>query len=290
MKVNGCNCSLVIKTTQLEMDIPYSDETIREAVSLLEEEAAIEGNGNCSAIRKMTGVTGCVVTPLTIDTAPLLFFLAMGSVWKPVYVSGTRNLYRYSLDILPMEDTIHFNLIQKRGEERRLFVDCRVKSFELRVLRDEAVKLKLEITSDRQPIALLNTESFYRECGERFSGNYVTYRINGKDYQNIYGITLVSKKEGGTKTELWIKRALEQEADLPHFIDEIIIIGKLLRDKYEGDIFGTFSITLKNLFLKSDETQINSVDTVIGPLRYYVSGLVSAETMSSEELGMRNEQ
>ena len=41
--VNGCDCSIVIKTINWEMDVPYSDETIREAVSLLEEEAAIEG-------------------------------------------------------------------------------------------------------------------------------------------------------------------------------------------------------------------------------------------------------
>ena len=283
MFVNCCDCSIVMKTAHCEIDIPYSDETIREAVSLLEEEAAIEGSGSCKAIRKVTGATGCVVTPITIETAPLLFCLAMGSAGKPVYVSGTRKLYRYSLDLLPMEDTIHFDFIQKHGDERRLFEGCRVKDFELRVLRDEALKLKLEVTSERQPIAMLDTDSFYRKCGERFSGDYVTYRINGKDYQNIYGITLVSRKEGGTKTELWIKRALEQEADLPHVIDEMIITGKLLRDKYEEGIFGTFCITLKNLFQNSDETHINSVDTVIGPLRYYVSGLVSAETMSSEE-------
>jgi hypothetical protein len=50
MIVNGCDCSIVIKTSHLERDIPYSDETIREAVSLLEEEAAIEGGVICKAI------------------------------------------------------------------------------------------------------------------------------------------------------------------------------------------------------------------------------------------------
>ena len=71
-------------------------ETIREAVSLLVEEGAIEGDGCCRAIRKSgrqagLGVTGCVVTPLTIGTAPLLLYLAMGNAGLPVFVSETKN-------------------------------------------------------------------------------------------------------------------------------------------------------------------------------------------------------
>ena len=82
MLVNGCDCYIVIKTSHCETDLPYSEETLREAFSLLQEEAAIEGGGECKAIRKNCGVTGCVVTPLTIGTAPLLLYLAMGSVGK----------------------------------------------------------------------------------------------------------------------------------------------------------------------------------------------------------------
>ena len=93
MLVNGCDCSIVIKTTHIEKDIPYSDETLREAVSILQEEANIEGDGVCRAIRKNGGVTGCVVTPLTIGTAPLLLYLAMGAAGNPVSISETRNLY-----------------------------------------------------------------------------------------------------------------------------------------------------------------------------------------------------
>ena len=101
MTVQGRDCLIVIKTQYRETGIPYAEETIREAVSLLKEEAAIEGDGFCRAIRKSGGVTGCVVTPLTIGTAPLLLYLAMGSAGLPMYVSETRNLYRYKLDLLP---------------------------------------------------------------------------------------------------------------------------------------------------------------------------------------------
>ncbi|MDR0472636.1 MAG: hypothetical protein LBH43_03040 [Treponema sp.] len=294
MLVNGCDCSIVIKTAHREMDIPYSDETLREAVSLLQEEAAIEGDGVCRGLRVTTGVTGCVVSPLTIGTAPLLLYLAMGAAGIPVYLSETRNLYRYDLSILPMEDTDQFDLIQDRGTgnseqvtnnkergERKLYEGCRVKGFELRIMRGEALKLKLDVTSDRPSVTCPYTDTFEPEAGERFNGDGVAYRINGQKYINIYGVTILSKKEGGTKTEIWIKRALEQGPDIPDIIDEMTITARLLRTQYEYRHFGTFRITIKRLVLVSDETDVNSVDTVIGPLRYFVADTVATEVFSA---------
>jgi hypothetical protein len=189
--------------------VPYAEETIRKAVSLLTEEASIEGNGSCRAIQKSTGVTGCVVTPLTIGTAPLLLYLAMGSTGLPLYVSETRNIYRYKLDLLPAENSTRFDLVQERGGSRKLYEGCAVTGFELRIHREEAVKLKLDIRGERPPAIYPYTDPLTTEIGERFMGDRVTYRINGTVHLNIYGLTLSTKKEGGTKTELWIKRAVE---------------------------------------------------------------------------------
>ena len=292
MMVQGCECSIVIKTAYWEFDVPYSEETVREAVSLLQEEAAIEGDGTFRAIRKNTGTTGCVITPLTIGTAPLLLYLAMGSAGKPVFVSETRNLFKYQLNLLPLEDTDFFDLIQDRGmkneelkmnNERRLFEGCRVKDFELRVMRDEAIKLKIDISSERPPVAYPYTDTFTRESGERFNGDCVSYKINDKEFKNIYGVTLISKKECGTRTELWIKRAINRGTDLPQIIDDMTITAQLQRTQYENRHFGTFKITLKKLVLTSDETNINNSDTVIGPLRYYVAGTVATEVFTSGE-------
>jgi hypothetical protein len=137
MLVNGCDCLIVVKTQYREIGIPYAEETIREAVSLLKEEASIEGDGSCRAIRKSSGVTGCVVTPLTIGTAPLLLSLAMGSAGLPLYVSETRNLYRYKLNLLPVEGSSRFDLVQERGGSRKLYEGCVVSGFELRCNRGE---------------------------------------------------------------------------------------------------------------------------------------------------------
>jgi hypothetical protein len=292
MFVNGTDCTIVIITSHCEKNIPFADETLREAVSLLEEEATIEGDGICKVIRKNSGITGCVVTPLTIGTASLLLYLAMGSVNKPVFVSETRNMFLYHLSLLPTEDTEIFDLVQNRNGERLLYEACRVKGFELRIMRKEAIKLKLEITSERSPgvypyaeAQCQISEMYGTVIGteERFNGDNVTYQINGKEYTNIYGITLISKKVGGTKTELWIKRALQSENDIPALIEEITVTAQLLRDKYEYRRYGTFRITLKRLVLVSDETEINAADTVIGPIRYYVAGTVLTEVFTTGE-------
>jgi hypothetical protein len=281
MLINGCDCLIVIKTEYREAGIPYAEETIREAVSLLKEEAAIEGDGSCRAIRKSGGVTGCVVTPLTIGTAPLLLSLAMGSAGLPLYVSESRNLYRYKLDLLPVEGGSRFDLVQERGGSRILYEGCAVIGFELRCNRGETVHLKLDIKGERPPAVYPYTDPLSTESGERFMGDRVTYRINGTEYRNIYGLTLSTKREGGTRTELWIKRALEQGADVPGIIEELTITAQLLRDTYEYRYFGMFRITLKGLVLVSDETAVDCADGVIGPLRYYVAGTVNAEVFTS---------
>jgi hypothetical protein len=292
MLVNGRDCLIVIKTQYREMDVPYAEETIREAVSLLTEEAAIEGDGSCRAIRKSAGVTGCVVTQLTIGTAPLLLYLAMGSVATegcvglPLYVSETRNIYRYKLNLLPAENSTRFDLVQDRGGERRVFGGCAVTGFDLRIHREEAVILRLDLPGERPPEIYPYQDIAPTELGERFMGDRVTYRINSTEYHSIYGLTLSTKKEGGTKTELWIKRVLEQGPDLPGIIDELTITAQLLRDKYEYRYYGMFRLTLSRLVLTADETMVESADAVIGPLRYYVAGTVDTEvfTNSGERL------
>jgi hypothetical protein len=160
-------------------------------------------------------------------------------------------------------------------------------------MRGEALKLKLDIISERSPVVYPYTDTFERASGERFSGDCVSYKLNNKEYQNIYGVTLISKKVGGTKTELWIKRAVMQSItsekgyDLPELIEEIVITAQLWRDSYEFRKFGTFRITIRRLVLLSDETEINASDTVIGPLRYYVAGTVKAEVFTSGGEGIQ---
>jgi hypothetical protein len=281
MLVNGCDCLIAIKTQYLAMGAPYAEETIREAVCLLQEEAAIEGDGSRGVIRKSRGITGCVVTPLTIGTAPLFWCLAMGSAEIPFYVSETRNIYLYRLNLLPVEGSARFDLVQERGGSQTLYQGCAVAGFELRCNRGEAIRLRLDIQGEWPPAVYPYIDPLKIEMGERFSSDYVVYRINKMKHTNIYGITLTADKKDGTKTELWIKRALEQGGDLPGMIEELTITAQLLRDKYERRYYGMFRVILTRLILVSDETVVDCGDWLVGPLRYYVAGTVNAEALNT---------
>jgi hypothetical protein len=119
------------------------------------------------------------------------------------------------------------------------------------------------------------------EIGERFMGDRVSYRINGTEYANMYGLTVSVKKEGGTRTELWIKRILKPGTDLPDLIEELTITAQLYREKYEYRYYGMFRLTLTRLIPTADETAVDTGGAVIGPLRYYVAGTVNAEVFTN---------
>jgi hypothetical protein len=283
MNVQGRDCCITLKTQYREIGLPYSEETIREAVSILKEKAAIEGDGNCGAIRQSRGVTGCVVTPLSIETAPLLFVLALGQSGLPSFVSGTRILYRHSVNLSAMESGLRFDLIQDRGTVRTLYEGCRVKDFELRIMRGEAVKLKLDITGNYPPISYPYPEKAAVYSGERFKEDGVKYRINGTEYKNIYGLTIATRKDGGTQTEVRIHRAMNTTTEIPPVIETLEITAQLLHDHYDYRLYGAFQLNLSRLVLMANETAINAGDTVIGPLRYYCAGLFSADVFNTEE-------
>jgi hypothetical protein len=210
MNVCGAGCKIIIKTADREFALPYSEETIREAAILLTEEAGIEGDGRRGAIRKSAGVTGCAVTPLTIETAPLLFALAFGEAGRAEFVSETRGLYRHRLFLRPFEDSAGFDLIQER-EKRVIYEGCRVKGFELRIFRGEALKLKIDIAGEYGPGSYPYTETAETKNAERFKEDGVTYEINGNKNTNIYGLTIAATKNEGTKTEVRIHRVLNNE-------------------------------------------------------------------------------
>jgi hypothetical protein len=185
------------------------------------------------------------------------------------------------LELVPLDNADTFDLIQERGNERRLFAGCRVTGFELRVVRGEAVKLKLDVAGDLPAAVYPYADTVRREYEERFHGDNVRYRINGNEYNNIYGITFLVKKEKGVQAELWVKRLLKHGADIPEIIDEMIISAQLQRDKYEERHYGLFRITITKLVMVSDEIEVDTAGAVIGPVRFYVAGVVTAEIFST---------
>jgi hypothetical protein len=125
-------------------------------------------------------------------------------------------------------------------------------------------------------------------CAERFRESGVGYVLNGVEHHGIYGLTVTTVKKGGTKTEVWIKRVLEQgigyrEWGIGGVIENLAVTARLFRDRYEWRTPGAFRLTLSNLLLMTDETNINTSGPVIGPLRYYCAGEVRGEVFTCEE-------
>jgi hypothetical protein len=118
---------------------------------------------------------------------------------------------------------------------------------------------------------------------ERFKENGVRYAVNGTENKTIYGLTVTAAKQGGAKTEVWIKRVVSDGGEFPTDIESLTVTARLFRDHYEWRTPGTFRLTLSNLLLMTDETSINTSGPVIGPLRYYCAGAVSAEVFTESE-------
>jgi len=76
---------------------------------------------------------------------------------------------------------------------------------------------------------------------------------------------------------------LSKGEDIPPNIEELIISAQLLKDSYEYRHYGTFRITIKRLVLLADETDVNTADAVIAPLRFYVAGTVDSEVYTTGE-------
>ncbi|GHV63924.1 hypothetical protein AGMMS49587_15250 [Spirochaetia bacterium] len=287
--VHGRECSITIKTAYRGIRLPYSEETIREAVSILKEEAPIEGDGICRGLCKSDGVTGCVVTPLSIGTTPLLLGLCLGVMEMPVYVSETRNLYRHEALMAPSEDGAVFNLIQDRGGVRKIYEGCRVTGFELRIMGEEEsrpLSLKMDIAGDIPAVAYPYAEIAETDRGERFKADGVTYKVNEVEDKDIYGLRIVATKDGGARTEVWIHRMLRPGLDIAPVIEGLTLIAQVKRDKYECKSFGLFRLHLERLLLMSDEMAVDSAGPVIGPLRYYVAGKVMASVFTNNDGGI----
>jgi hypothetical protein len=262
-----------------EYDVPFVSRTVRDRRAVLREEAGIEGNYARRSLNVMTGTTGGFTAPLTLGTARLFLTLMFGEIDGGVFVTETRGLYRYQLNMKPAGLTESFSIIEEWGMSRKLYADVVVKSFELRVHREENVMARFDVEGNTKAIITTRIAEGVKPRTlppERFNENGNVYTIDGITCNSIYAITLSCEKSHSLKTQIVLHRILQSD-ELPAHINEFRGEFMLFRDKYEAREFGRFSITLRGLDLVSDETIVSSADAVIGPLRYWVSGGVTAE-------------
>jgi hypothetical protein len=121
------------------------------------------------------------------------------------------------------------------------------------------------------------------DAGERFLESGVTYEIDGTKHRDIYGLIVTTEKTAGTKTVVMLHRVLGSQTIYPVSIEKLTITAQLFRERYEDRRFGLFRLSLSALELLADETAIESGGAVIGPLRYFCSGGVSADVFTTDD-------
>jgi hypothetical protein len=290
--VQGKEIRLGVKVGKDVIEIPCTELNVRAQARLARAMAAIEGTGRRWGMITGVRTTGGFTTALTLETVPTLFVLMFGQItkctenWGKIcdLVDGTQNLYRYEADLFPETESYAFNLVKMVQYEGLGFPLCTCKGFELRFERDNAVYARFEVNGDKGHVPVVEDGfkilRMYKasKYQERFMSNNVTYQIdNGSlDTSAIYGATLrANKSDDKAVCEIALRRVLK-EIDLPTAIASLTITARLLNDCYEPGRHGKFSISLSNLVLAGDETNVDCADAVLGERRYVVMGEVKA--------------
>ncbi|MDR0908211.1 MAG: hypothetical protein LBM77_00440 [Spirochaetaceae bacterium] len=303
--MNGENCTITIKTKYISASVPYSEESIREAVSIIRD--TDEATGKTSFTRQVDGVAGCVIAPLTVGNAPLLLALAFGREQKASVVSAGSTtgkgdiLYHHSLVMKSLKKSPTFDLIQDRGCEKRSYEGCSVWDFEIQSLylrrkifgvvnvhnsgNDDDIQhitLKIEMRGGNNPVVIGSDKVFSTGSttvnDPLFNDAGIRYEVNGVEVSGIYGFSIKTRRDGKPKVFVRLHRILGK-TELPDIIENLTITAQV----FKGGVSGIFKINLERLLLVADETIVNTADKVIGPLRYFVVGNISADVYSGYE-------
>jgi hypothetical protein len=180
-----------------------------------------------------------------------------------------------------------FDLIQERGNGRKVYEGWSVWDFELRCIRSRyaegyaPIRLKLELRGGKvtEGVSLPAFSDKEKSPGDApdilYSVNGLRYEIDGTETGGIYGFSIKTRRDGTPKVFVRLHRILGQN-ELPPVIEKLIITARVRK----GGEFGLFKIHLEKLLLAADETTVNSADKVIGPLRYYAAGSITADVFS----------
>jgi hypothetical protein len=220
--INGCDVTLRIVFRGDEYDVPFVSRTMRDRWAVLKEEAGIEGDYVKRSLNIRTGTTGGFTTPVTLGTARLLLCLMFGSIDDGVFVTETRGLYRYQLNMKPTELTECFSIIEEWGANRKLYPEVVVKSFELRAHRGENVMVRFNVEGNRKSVTTTGIAGNVKPRTlppERFNENGNVYTIDGITCNSIYAITLFCDKTNSLKTQIVLHRILRSD-ELPVHINK----------------------------------------------------------------------
>ena len=285
MNVQGRDCAFTLILGSRLMSLPYSTETLREAPRLITREALLDGTRG-DAIPGSVETAGCVVTSLSISTAPYLLALALGAEEDPEWVSETRSLYRHRLTQRYGRDGARCAVIQDRVFRVRYFLGLRRAGYQLRGAAGDRLYLRLDLQSE----AGSEDADYYLAARppaeEAFRFDQGTLIVNGQAVPGFYAFSLTVNAEGsGAGAELRLHSTLNAQAaallDKPR-IDQVDLRFTLVNSFYEDRRPGYFRISARDLLLQADESAVDAADEVIGSRRYIVNGDLADEVYTAD--------
>jgi hypothetical protein len=201
-----------------------------------------------------------------------------------VFVSQTRGLYRFPLVLSAADCSGSVDFVEFRRAGGRVFPACSCAAFELRIMRENVIHAHVDVSGRGKVSEQItnNNEQITKVREERFRERGVRYEVDGVERDCIYGLTLSVNKLNGTKVEAGIHRILDEGFAFPAVIENLTVTARLFRDTYEDRQFGRFVLRLSKLLFVSDETMVQTADAVIGPVRYFAAGDVTAEVFEQK--------
>ena len=200
-------------------------------------------------------VTGCIVTRMTITTAPILLLLVTGEIEIEGHRPQTRGIYYHEL--ITKESLYYFGIETKSETNIKEYLDLNVTSFELRGERGSAVYMKINVRGKTET-KFENIEVLEEIKSERYfflSGNEIS--INGQVIEDTAGFILEGKLLHETvKTHTFsIRRKETNHSDFSNMREEISAELTFTNpEKYEAGYKASFTVTLERLIYEGEES------------------------------------
>jgi len=264
----------VIRDNRENKIIPATRNTIRYVPLLLDKKPT--AGKNIIIKPQITGkkITGCIVSRMTITTAPILLLLVTGEIEIEGHRPQTRGIYYHEL--ITLDTSLYYFGIETKTETHiQEYLDLNVMSFELRGERGSAVYMKINVRGRTETISE-NIEVLEELKSERYFflyGNEIS--LNGEVIEDTAGFILEGKLLHETvKTHTFrIRRKETDNSDFSFMREEISAELTFTNpEEYEAGYKASFSISLERLIYEGEESYPDASGVWGRNFRYRVYG------------------
>jgi hypothetical protein len=279
----------VIREMRENQIIPATRNTLRYVPLLLDKKPTAGKNiiKNPQILERK--VTGCIVTRMTITTAPVLLLLATGEIEVEGHRPQTRGIYYHEL--ITLDTSLYYFGIETKNETHiREYLNLIIESFELRGERGSAIYMKIDVSGRTETTREKNSENIevLEEIkSERYffvRGNEIS--VNGEVIEDTAGFKLEGKLLHETvKTHTFsIRRKETDKVDFSFMRSEITAELTFTNpEEYETGYKASFKISLERLVYEGEESYPDASGVWGRNFRYRVYGSLKVRVYTNTE-------